>query len=90
MPVIGIPVDLLLERVKTQPGRQELVEHLQHLGCDVEGYATMRRFACGRCGNLMEITETENPPVVCDRCGADFKAAPDHLAPATIGELTSL
>ncbi|MBN9418049.1 MAG: phenylalanine--tRNA ligase subunit beta [Candidatus Eremiobacteraeota bacterium] len=82
MPVIGIPVDLLLERVKTQPSRQELVEHLQHLGCDVEGYATMRRFACGRCGNLMEITETENPPVVCDRCGTDFKAAPDQLSAA--------
>jgi phenylalanyl-tRNA synthetase beta chain len=82
MPVIGIPVDLLLERVKTQPGRQELVEHLQHLGCDVEGYATMRRFACGRCSNLMEITETENPPVVCDRCGTDFKASPEALSPA--------
>jgi phenylalanyl-tRNA synthetase beta chain len=82
MPVIGIPVDLLLERLKTQPGRQELVEHLQHLGCDVEGYATMRRFACGRCANLMEITETENPPVLCDRCGADFKAAPDQLSAA--------
>ncbi|MBX3165966.1 MAG: phenylalanine--tRNA ligase subunit beta [Candidatus Eremiobacteraeota bacterium] len=82
MPVIGIPVDLLLERVKTQPGRQELVEHLQHLGCDVEGYATMRRFACGRCGNLMEITETENPPVVCDRCGTDFKSSPEQLSAA--------
>jgi phenylalanyl-tRNA synthetase beta chain len=82
MPVIGIPVDLLLERVQTQVGRQQLVEHLQHLGCDVEGYATMRRFACGRCGNLMEITETENPPVLCDRCGADFKAAPESLTAA--------
>jgi len=82
MPVIGIPVDLLLERVKTSVGRDELVEHLQHLGCDVEGYATMRRFACGRCGNLMEITETENPPVVCDRCGTDFKLDPNSLSPA--------
>ena len=82
MPVIGIPVDLLLERVKTQVGRQELVEHLQHLGCDVEGYATMRRFACGRCGNLMEITETENPPVLCDRCGADFTTSPESLSAA--------
>lgn len=82
MPVIGIPVDLLLERIQTRPGRDELVEHLQHLGCDVEGYATMRRFACQRCSNLMEITETENPPVVCDRCGADFKSAPEQLQPA--------
>lgn len=82
MPVIGIPVDLLLERIQTRFEREELVEHLQHLGCDVEGYATMRRFGCTRCGNLMEITETENPPVLCDRCGADFKSAPDDLKPA--------
>lgn len=82
MPVIGIPVDLLEERIRSRFGRDELVEHLQHLGCDVEGYATMRRFACGRCGNLMEITETENPPVVCDRCGTDFKAQPQSLSEA--------
>lgn len=74
MPVIGIPVDMLLERIQSRPDRDQLVEHLQHLGCDVEGYARMRRFACQRCDNLMEITETENPPVLCDRCGADFKA----------------
>ncbi len=74
MPVIGIPVEMLLERISTQLSRDELVEHLQHLGCDVEGYATLRRFRCERCGNLMEITETENPPVECDRCGADFRA----------------
>ena len=82
MPVIGIPVDLLLERIATRPSRDELVEHLQHLGCDVEGYATLRRFACERCSNLMEITETENPPLLCDRCGADFKADPSLLRAA--------
>ncbi len=82
MPVIGIPVDLLTERIQTRFSREELVEHLQHLGCDVEGYATMRRFGCTRCGNLMEITETENPPVLCDRCGTDFKVAPECLQPA--------
>lgn len=82
MPVIGIPVDLLLERVSTEFSREGLVEHLQHLGCDVEGYATMRRFGCSLCGNLMEITETENPPVVCDRCGNDFKASPETLRAA--------
>jgi len=65
---------MLLERIHSRPDRDQLVEHLQHLGCDVEGYARMRRFACKRCDNLMEITETENPPVLCDRCGADFKA----------------
>ena len=84
MPVIGIPVNMLLERIHSRPDRDQLVEHLQHLGCDVEGYARMRRFGCKRCDNLMEITETENPPVLCDRCGADFKA--DESAREARGE----
>lgn len=82
MPVIGIPVDMLLERITSRPSPDELVTHLQRLGCDVEGYATMRRFLCQKCENLMEITETENPPVVCDRCGCDFKALSDQLSAA--------
>lgn len=73
MPVIGIPVDMLLSRVGTTLDRDDLIEHLQHLGCDVEGYATLRRYRCERCDNILEITETENPPVLCDRCGADFR-----------------
>ena len=77
MPVVGIPVELLLERIATPIDREDLVEHLQHLGCDVEGYATVRRFRCRRCDNVIEITETENPPVLCDRCGADFKDRPE-------------
>jgi len=79
MPVVGIPVNMLLDRVSTRLERAELVEHLQHLGCDVEGYATVRRFRCLRCDNMTEITETENPPVMCDRCGVDFKEASDQL-----------
>ncbi|MCK5798624.1 MAG: phenylalanine--tRNA ligase subunit beta [Deltaproteobacteria bacterium] len=84
MPVIGIPVDMLLERVGTVLDRDDLVEHLQHLGCDVEGYATLRRFRCSRCDNILEITETENPPVLCDRCGADYKV--DESLRVPLGE----
>jgi phenylalanyl-tRNA synthetase beta chain len=80
MPVVGIPVSMLLGRISTRLDRDELVEHLQHLGCDVEGYATVRRFRCLRCDNMMEITETENAPVLCDRCGTDYKQAPAQLA----------
>jgi phenylalanyl-tRNA synthetase beta chain len=32
-----------------------------------------RRFRCGRCDNILEITVTENPPVSCERCGTDFR-----------------
>ena len=80
MPVIGIPLELLRQRVATPLAPQQLVEQLQRLGCDVEGYATLRRFGCRRCDNILEITETEHPPVLCDRCGADFRALPALLA----------
>ena len=73
MPVIGIPVEMLRARIETELTPDQLIEHLHHLGCDVEGYATVQRFGCRRCDNILEITSTENPPVLCDRCGADFK-----------------
>jgi phenylalanyl-tRNA synthetase beta chain len=79
MPVVGIPVHLLLERIGTPLDRDDLVEHLQHLGCDVEGYATVRRFRCTRCDSVVEITDTENPPVLCEHCGTDYKARPEAL-----------
>lgn len=80
MPVIGIPVDMLNERIETTLEPDDMVVKLQQLGCDVEGYATLRRFACGTCGFLMEITETENPPVTCTACGEDFKENPDQIS----------
>lgn len=79
MPVIGIPVEMLNERISSKLEPDAMVTKLQQLGCDVEGYATLRRFACQTCQFLMEITETENPPVECQACGKDFKAHPDQL-----------
>lgn len=79
MPVIGIPVELLNERIATKLQPDDMVTKLQQLGCDVEGYATLRRFCCTTCDFLMEITETENPPVVCGACGEDFKTNPGKL-----------
>jgi phenylalanyl-tRNA synthetase beta chain len=79
VPVIGIPVEMLNERISSRLEPEVMVTRLQQLGCDVEGYATLRRFACQTCQFLMEITETENPPVECQACGKDFKAQPDQL-----------
>ena len=79
MPVIGIPVDMLNERISTKLEPEAMVTKLQQLGCDVEGYATMRRFACQACTFLMEITETENPPVECQGCGVDYRKQPELL-----------
>lgn len=79
MPVIGIPVEMLNERISTKLEPDDMVTKLQQLGCDVEGYATLRRFACQACTWLMEITETEHPPVECQACGVDYKARPELL-----------
>ena len=80
MPVVAIPIEMLLRRIGTELSRDALAEHLQHLGCDMEGFATMRRYRCEQCENLMEITETELPPVLCDRCGSDYRESPDLLS----------
>ncbi len=77
MPVIGIQTDLLLERLGMELEREALLEHLYHLGCDVEGFATLRRFHCQRCGNITEITETQEAPLLCERCGVDFHEQPE-------------
>lgn len=71
---------MLNERIATKLEPDAMVTKLQQLGCDVEGYATLRRFGCATCDFLMEITETENPPVVCGACGEDFKTHPDRIA----------
>lgn len=70
---------MLNERIHTVLTPEEMVTKLQQLGCDVEGYATLRRFRCGSCQFLMEITETEHPPVECQACGKDFRVSPDTL-----------
>lgn len=80
MPVIGIQTDLLLERLGAHPGQQELIEHLQHLGCDVEGYTTLRRYKCARCGNITETVPTQDAPVACERCGVDYRTEPGLLS----------
>ena len=77
MPVVGIPVKLLTERLEGELTPEELVQHLQHIGCDVEGFATLRRIKCTRCGNIVEITTTMDPPVLCKRCGIDYAEHPE-------------
>lgn len=82
MPVIGIPTKMLEQRLGVEIPRDELVTHLLHLGCDVEGFATLRRFKCARCGQIAEITETQEPPVECPGCGLDFRQEEEARKPA--------
>ena len=78
MPVIGIPIHTLIRLLGQDLDRKELSTHLMRLGCDLEGFQILSQFKCTRCGNIYEITETENPPVECGRCGVDYHKFPEE------------
>jgi len=76
MPVVNLPIHLLTERIGHPVEADALVEHLQHLGCDVEGYDKLDRYRCRTCGAIHEVTGKEKAPVQCDECGADYREDP--------------
>ena len=77
MPVVNLPVHLLKECLGHGVEADALVEHLQHLGCDVEGYEELGRLRCGTCGAIHEVTAREEAPGRCEQCDADFRDHPD-------------
>ncbi|MBD3160560.1 MAG: phenylalanine--tRNA ligase subunit beta [Candidatus Eisenbacteria bacterium] len=79
MPVIGIGVDALRERLGRDLAGESLLRSLEEIGCDVEGFARLSRTRCVRCDWIEERTETEDPPARCDRCDVDHREAPETL-----------
>jgi phenylalanyl-tRNA synthetase beta chain len=69
VPVVGIPVERLERLVGRPVPRAELQHALEQLGNDVEGYAQVTRYRCGRCGQLVEAMEHEDFSNVCPACG---------------------
>ena len=80
MPVAALPVDVLLKLLPMKLGAEELVRHLQQLGCDVKGYTTVGRFHCESCGTVMESTSSEQSPAICESCGCDFRAEAEKIS----------
>jgi phenylalanyl-tRNA synthetase beta chain len=84
VPVVGIPV----ERLRTLLGRaldpQELLRHLGHLGCDVEGYTQLERVRCRTCGAIHERTASEEVPPACEVCGAELRSSCEPLPPLEV------
>ncbi len=70
MPLVGIPVARLKQLVGREIDRDELRLALENLGNDVEGYAKMTRYRCGRCGHVTEALEHEDFNNLCTGCGA--------------------
>ncbi len=81
MPVIGIPLEPLRARLGPDVEADRLLRILEEIGCDVEGYARLKRSRCARCGWVEERTETEETPARCDRCDADHRADPSSIEP---------
>lgn len=81
MPVIGIPLEPLRGMLGRAVEGDELLRILERIGCDVEGYARLKRSRCLRCGWVEERTETEEPPARCDRCDEDHRSQPDSIEP---------
>lgn len=84
MPVIGIPVGQLRALLGVDASPAELLEHLGHLGCDVEGYTELRRVRCAVCGTVYEMTASEEIPPVCDACGASLREHNEPLSPLEV------
>ncbi len=75
MPVIGIPVSELNRCARTEIDRDRLLRVLGEIGCDVDGYETLARVRCARCGYIVELVGKEETPPRCDRCDFDLRAA---------------
>lgn len=89
MPVIGIPLEALRERIRSpRPlSQDELLILLAQLGCDVEGVASLRRCKCRGCGFVMELVGKEDVPPRCDRCDRDLRSEPSatiEMAPLEV------
>ncbi len=79
MPVIGIDIKTLRNMIGTDIADDRLVKILEEMGCDVEGFAKLKRFYCLNCEGITEITEEEEAPAYCSICGMDFRKKPDKI-----------
>lgn len=73
MPVIGIPTGELRRRIGEELPGERLLEVLGDLGCDVEGFATLRRVQCASCGFVMELAGKEDIPPICGNCTTSLR-----------------
>ncbi|MBN1426604.1 phenylalanine--tRNA ligase subunit beta [Candidatus Fermentibacteria bacterium] len=89
MPVVGIPIHRLNDLLGRPVPADELVRALQRMGSDIEGFGTVRRFKCSRCGFVLERTATEADPGYCEDCQNDF-SSPGSVLPLPPVEVVRL
>jgi phenylalanyl-tRNA synthetase beta chain len=73
MPIVAIPVQMLSDRLGDPPlETPALVELLQRLGCDVDGYERVEQLRCRSCGALFEAGEA-GEVTACEGCGREIR-----------------
>lgn len=71
MPVVAVPTDALRRLIGADVDDETLSDLLERLGCDVEGFASVRRIRCSACGTITERTEKDVLPGACPECLTD-------------------
>ncbi|MCB9644903.1 MAG: phenylalanine--tRNA ligase subunit beta [Myxococcales bacterium] len=77
MPVIAIPIEELNRRLGRDLTSDEMEAHLDQLGCDLDGFAKLRRYRCRPSGALIELNPHEELPGRCPETLIEGK--PDEL-----------
>ncbi|MFH1680976.1 MAG: phenylalanine--tRNA ligase subunit beta [Candidatus Eisenbacteria bacterium] len=77
MPVVAVPTEPLRRLIGSPVSDEKLWDLLERLGCDVEGFAPVRRLRCPSCGTIVERTEKDELLGACPECRSEAKGRPD-------------
>lgn len=69
MPIVAVSVKRLNQLLGKDYTRDDLVDSLEQLGCDVEDTAELGLFLCPACKTPNDKLLTEDPPKRCEFCG---------------------
>ena len=80
MPIVAIGVNQLNQMLGKEFSRDDLVDALEQLGCDVEDTAELGIYLCPVCETPNDKLTEEAPPKRCDFCGFESKTPFDQVA----------
>ncbi|MCP4751623.1 MAG: phenylalanine--tRNA ligase subunit beta [Proteobacteria bacterium] len=80
MPVVAVSVKHLNDLLGKEYSRDDLVDSLEQLGCDVEDTAEMGIYLCPVCQTPNDKLTSDAPPKRCDFCGYESAAAFERVA----------
>lgn len=79
MPVVAVPTEPLRRLIGAPVSDERLWDLLERLGCDVEGFAPIRRFRCPACGAVVERAERDELLGACPQCLTEAGGKPERF-----------